>query len=80
MDMRPAYLGDAAVGDTIRFRLPATGGGTEQFEGVLWSYDKQTHAVAAKPFVEFLLSGHVARGPFRCGVNLHIDLARKAHP
>lgn len=78
--MRPAYLADAALGDRIRFQLPSDlTGGTEQFEGTIWWYDKQQHATGVTT-VSFVLSGHCARGPFTCAANLHIDLEKACTP
>lgn len=73
MTATPAYLGDARLGDRIRFALPAdTHGGTTVHEGVIWAYDRDQHAVG-HPLIAFRIGGNVAR-LFRCRPDLHIDL------
>jgi hypothetical protein len=77
MTYRPAYLGDAELGDTIRFELPADAhGGRDVYEGTLWAYDRDNTHVP-HPLITFTLSGHVAHGPFKATPNLHIDLAAR---
>jgi hypothetical protein len=69
--MRPAYLADAAAQAVIRFRLPATGGGTEAFQGRIIAIERVQHAARTTAYA-FRLDTYDRT--FTCSATLHIDI------
>lgn len=77
MTMKPAYLGDAKLGDTVRFQIPETATTMKVYEGTLWMYERDNTHVP-HPVIRVVVAGHVADGVLVFSPNLHIDLDKGA--
>lgn len=70
--MRPAYLGEAALGARITFELPATVDTVDAFTGRVTAWERHRHA-AGFPFIRFSLDSTGER-TFNCRADLHITI------
>jgi hypothetical protein len=70
---KPTYLGEARIGDRIRFELPADlRGGSTVHEGKIWYYQRRSHAVGT-PVITFRISGADTARVFTCRPDLHVE-------
>lgn len=70
--LKPAYLGEARIGDRIRFQLPADlRGDSTMHEGIIWSYRR--HDTAPSPVIAFRISGADTARVFTCRPDLRVE-------